>query len=106
LTADGFVIPNGGGQAFTFQLDDIEWGNPIEGGSTVEITASGGALNVSTIKIPDTQSKGAGTTLFTFTLNDANANENPVLPPAASKVSIEVTSPNGNVSIFFGGTVD
>lgn len=104
--SDGFVIPNGVGQAFTFQVDDIEWGNPIEGGSTIEITASAGALSVKNITIPDTQTQGVGTTIFTFTLTDDNENENPVLPPAASKITIDVTSQNGNFGISFSGTVD
>ncbi|MCH8300233.1 MAG: carboxypeptidase regulatory-like domain-containing protein [Candidatus Marinimicrobia bacterium] len=103
---DGFVINNGGSFIFTFQVDDVEWGNPIEGGSTIEITATAGALSVSSITIPDTQSQGAETTIFTFTLSDDDPNENPVLPPVQSKVTITVTSPNGNLGLGFSGTVD
>ncbi|TFB10273.1 carboxypeptidase regulatory-like domain-containing protein, partial [Candidatus Marinimicrobia bacterium MT.SAG.2] len=103
---DGFEINNGGSFIFTFQVDDVEWGNPIEGGSTIEITATAGALSVSSITIPDTQSQGAETTIFTFTLSDDDPNENPVLPPVQSKVTITVTSPNGNLGLGFSGTVD
>ena len=103
---DGFEIANGASFTFTFQVDDQEWGNPLEGGSTIAITASAGALSVSSITIPDTQSKGSETTIFTFTLSDAEPDENPVLPPDQSKVTITVTSPNGNLGISFSGTID
>jgi len=102
--SDGFVIANGGGSSFTVQVDD-PLGNPLEGGSTITISASAGALSVTDIIIPDTQSIGVGTTIF-FSLNDAVTNETPILPPAPAKVTINVTSRNGNLGISFSGTVD
>jgi len=104
--SDGFAIADGGGQSFTVQVDDQEFGNPLEGGSTITISVSAGALSVSDIIIPDTQSQGAGATIFTFTLNDDQPNEQPNAPAFPSKVTIDVTSPNGNLGISFSGTVD
>jgi len=101
-----FTIAEAGKATFTIKVDDQQFGNPIEGGSTVEITATAGRVSGSGIVIPDTQAKGPKTTIFTFSLIDAQPNEDPPAAPDASTVSIAVTSPNGNVTITINGTVD
>ncbi|MCH7495225.1 MAG: hypothetical protein IH825_03900 [Candidatus Marinimicrobia bacterium] len=100
-----FTIAEAGSETFTVRVADIEFGNPLEGGSTIDISASVGSISGSAI-VPDTQVKGITTTLFDFTLRDDQPFEDPPAPPFPSTVTILVSSPNGNVQIQISGTID
>ncbi|MCH7886533.1 MAG: carboxypeptidase regulatory-like domain-containing protein [Candidatus Marinimicrobia bacterium] len=101
--ASTFAIADGGNVTLTVRVSDVEFGNPLEGGSTVDISASVGSVSGSAI-IPDTQIQGITTTLFDFTIRDDDPGD--IDPPAPSTVSILVTSPNGNVKLEISGTID
>ena len=101
--ASTFTIADGGNVTLTVRVSDVEFGNPLEGGSTVDISATIGSISGSAV-IPDTQTKGITTTLFDFTLRDDDPGD--ADPPAPSTVSILVTSPNGNVKLEISGTID
>ena len=103
--AGTFTIADGGDETFTVRVSDIEFGNPLEGGSTIDISASVGAVSGSAV-IPDTQTKGITTTLFDFTVRDDQPAEDPPVPPSPSTITILVTSPNGNVKLEISGTID
>ena len=105
MTADfpgSFTIADGGGVSYTVWLRDVEHQRPLEGGTTIDFSASLGSVSGSTI-LPDTQERGPGTTLFSFTISDADIGD--VNPPAPSIITILVTSPNGNAQIQISGTI-
>lgn len=98
-----FDIANGGSQAFTFSVHDLN-GNPLTQGTKISVEASVGSVvgNVDET-IPDTHS--AGWTSFSFVLMDDDAGE---LEPAKTCIlTISVTSSsNGNASTIIVGTLD
>lgn len=93
LTPTTFNVPNGGSQAFSYDVSD-KYGNPLASGTKVSVTIEGtnvgseGDVNVS---IPDTQDKAW--THFSFTIYDSNDTLNVSKP---CKITVQVTSPNGN----------
>jgi len=98
-----FSIVDGGSESFTVRVSDIEHNRPLEGGSTIDISATVGSVSGSTI-VPDTRDRGPGTTLFTFTVQDDDIGD--IDSSLPSTVTILVTSPNGNVQIQISGTID
>lgn len=99
---DGTIF-NGGSQNFLYTVSDRN-GNPITGGSTVEVTldpedAGAELIGDTNFTIPDTQ---RGSTDFAFTvLNNRDEEEN-----ATVAVTINVTSaPNGNVTAAVSRTI-
>ena len=98
-----FSIVDGGSESFTVRVSDIEHNRPLEGGSTIDISATVGSVSGSTI-VPDTQDRGPGTTLFTFTVQDDDVGD--IDSSLPSTITILVTSPNGNVQIQISGTID
>lgn len=101
--ASTFAIVDGGNVTLTVRVSDVEFGNPLEGGSTVDISATIGSISGSAV-IPDTQIQGINTTLFDFTLRDDDPGDTD--PAAPSTVSILVTSPNGDFKLEISGTID
>ena len=101
--AEGFAIADGGTGLFTVRVADAEYGNPLEGGTIIDISASIGTPSGSAI-VPDTQQIGITTTLFDFTVRDDDIGD--ADPPSPSTISILITSPNGNVKIQISGTID
>lgn len=102
-----FVIADGGNATFNFKVSDVENDRPIEGGSTITVSTTVGAVSGDVnVTMPDTQDRGPKTTLFSFTLSDNEPAEDPPVPPIPGTVSILVLSPNGIFQITISGTVD
>ncbi len=101
LTPTLFTINDCGWEDFTFTLHDIN-GNPLVGGTSITVSADVGQLRGDiNIEIPDIQS---GYTLFNFSLHDEELGD--ILAPENCKVSVDVTSQNGNASAAAYGTID
>jgi adhesin/invasin len=98
-----FNIPNGGSQAFTFWVHDLN-GNPLTQGTKISVSASVGVvLGDVDVTIPDARS--ADWTSFSFVLFDDEAGESD--PANSCVVTISVTSEaNGNTSTIIVGTLD
>jgi len=98
-----FDIPNGGSQAFTFSVHDLN-GNPLTQGTKISVAASvGSVLGDVDVTIPDTRS--ASWTSFSFVLFDDEAGESD--PANSCVVTISVTSEaNGDASSIIMGTLD
>ena len=102
-----FIIADGGEATFEFWVRDFENERPLEGGTTIAVTASNGSVSGDVaVVLPDTQSRGAKTTFFTFTLRDNAPAEDPPEPPIQTSVTILVISPNGDAQIQISGTID
>lgn len=99
-----FEVPDSGQFSFTFKVQDSN-GNPLVGGSTIKVTATGpGAGNIQIvgdgdITLPDTDEPSF--TQFSVIVRDSKIGgaSGPVT------VTITVTSQNGNVSHGFSGIV-
>lgn len=104
ISPQNFAIPNGGSQAFSFRVTDVN-GNPLVGGSTIKVTTTAGTLiGWKDATLPDTRYPGPGITDFEFVLADDSATDTD--PPKNGSISIEVTSTNGSLSKSILGTVD
>lgn len=96
-----FNIPNGGAQAFLYNVHD-QHGNPLASGTTITVTVSGdnlkssGALNK---VIPDTQSRAW--TQFSFTVFDAVPDS---VQPVPVSILVSTTGPNGAADLGISGT--
>lgn len=103
--ASGFTLRDGGTQQFEYSVND-ENGNPLTGGTTITVTVSGSAdvrLDGDTrVTIPDTQDK-TRYTRFNFTLVDTKPLD--TAPDQNLSITISVTSPNGNKTYTFTGTL-
>ncbi|MCI0636345.1 MAG: Ig-like domain-containing protein, partial [Actinobacteria bacterium] len=98
-----FTVANNGSVTMLFYVGD-NCGNPLVSGTSISISLTGpGTLVGSTnVLLADTQSTGA--TLFAVTLYDADGTDTD--PAEASFVSVAVSSPNGEASLIYSGTVD
>jgi adhesin/invasin len=111
----GFTVPQGGVAdrgPFCILVSD-PGGHPLVGGTTITVTTSAGAISgTNTVVLPDTQLRGPGITLFTFTVIDDDPTDGD--PAKSASVLVSVKSPptiacpggNGNADFSFGGTVD
>lgn len=91
-----FNFGNGGGEAFTYTVTDLN-GYPMAAGTNISVEVGSG-LNVSgdaNIEMPDTFTPGPGTTEFGFSITDA---EPLINEPANDVVTIVVTTPSGHRS--------
>jgi len=97
-----FNIADGGSQAFTYTVMDIN-GNPLAPDNNYTVSVSGDADIAGDINIemPDVQ---VGNTSFNFAVSDPEAGD--FDPPAAVTIIISVTGPNGIASMTISGTVD
>jgi hypothetical protein len=102
----GFTLRDGGSQTFEYSVVDTN-GNPLTEGTAIDVTVTGssdvkatGDINVT---LGDTQAKGPETTNFSFTLTDTKPLDKNGNQPLS--VTISVTSPNGNKSYTFTGTL-
>lgn len=114
LNPTSFAVPRGGtsGQ-ITFTVSD-ENGNPLSAGTHITVTLQytpppNTAINLVVngnvdVTLGDTQSKGAGSTQFSFRVVDQTIGGVPSQIPAT--VVIHVTSPNGNpADVQLSGTI-
>jgi len=100
-----FAIADASSETFTVKVSDLEHGRPLEGGSSIEVSSTAGQVSGDIgVTMPDTQSRGPKTTLFTFKIVDNNPGD--IDPPVPATVTILVISPNGNDLITISGTVD
>ena len=100
-----FAVADSGEANFSYQVSD-ENDNPLEVGSTIEIKTTFGVVSGDiSVVIPSTKDKGPKTTIFEFTLTDIEPSEDPDVI-TDTKVTIQVTSPNGNISLDIFGTID
>lgn len=96
-------VPHGGSQSFVLTVQDTN-GNPLAPGSSITVEAEGDGvvlLGDASVILGDTQSSGPGTTVFRFTLQDADLEVN---EQKAVEVKIDVVSPNGNISARLSGS--
>jgi hypothetical protein len=96
-------VENGGSQTFTYTVSDIH-GNPMVGGTSIEVGVEGDNLDVIgdvSITMPDTQGRGPGITQYEFTLTDADAETEEEKPV---QITIEVSGPNGLAKRTITGT--
>ncbi len=101
ILPDSFTLVDGGSQVFSFTVNDIG-GNPLSPGSTILITSTSGTLAGDIdFQIPDVRS---GYTDFSFWIADGVPGDPD--PPQPAFITIEVTSPNGNIATTISGTVD
>ncbi|MCH8927857.1 MAG: hypothetical protein IIB39_03980 [Candidatus Marinimicrobia bacterium] len=100
-----FAIADAGSQTFTVKVSDAEHGRPLEGGTSIEVSTTAGQVTGDIgVTLPDTQSRGPKTTLFTFKIVDNNPGD--IDPPVPAAVTILVISPNGNDLLTITGSVD
>ena len=135
VTPTAFAVPLDGYQDFTITLWDTEHHNPLTGGTTIKVTATAGKLGAdASVTLPDTWDPRY--THFTFRLNDpatgalvlvapdgrevalrpvthasklstaAAAAPNVVQALTPTTVTVEVKSPNGDMSFSLYGTVE
>ncbi|MFA5033690.1 MAG: invasin domain 3-containing protein [bacterium] len=91
LTPLTFNISNGGSQAFAISVNDFN-GNPLTKGTNISVSANAGELRGQTnITLDDTQDPYW--TSFSFTLMDDKPD---TVEARNCKLSVTVTSPNGN----------
>lgn len=104
LAPSSFAIADGGSQAFSLFVADVN-GNPLVGGSSFSVSASGGQLmGVTAADIPDAVFPGLGVTDFSFVLVDDNPGDTD--PPEMVELTVEITSDNNNVTLRVLGTID
>lgn len=100
LSPRTFTIENGGSQAFTYSVKDIN-GNPLAPGSSYIIDVKTGGDAVANgdvnVKMPDVQS---GHTDFSFSVVDAKAVE---VNPSDITVTLIVGGPNGTATLTASG---
>ncbi|MGA7162309.1 MAG: Ig-like domain-containing protein [Bacteroidota bacterium] len=101
-----FIIPVGSSAAVNYTVSDLN-GNPLTGGTTVQVTASGPASSDVTmtgdvtVNIPDTQNKNF--TAFQVSLKDNRTTGlNASLPLT---LTVAVTSQNGNGKMIITGNL-
>jgi len=108
-----FTIPAGGSQAFTVTVEDVN-GNPIVGGSTINVSTSyvppdGSDIKIvidpASFRVPDSLFPGSGRTTFTFSIFDATSGG--TTPAQQFPVTVRAThAGTTNEFIFsFSGTV-
>ena len=103
---NNFVIPVGLSTTVNYTVSDIN-GNPLTGGSTVSVSATGSASSSVTmtgditVNIPDTQDKRF--TQYQVNLKDNRTTGTNVAQPVS--LTISVTSQNGNSKLVLGGTL-
>lgn len=93
-------VPHGGSQSFSYYVGDQN-GNPLAGGTSVDVTVEGEKVNAQgdlSVIIPDTQSPGW--TQFNFLVFDTEDTVNVVSPVT---ISIETTGPNGGALLTISG---
>jgi len=92
----GFSLHAGESMSFTILVhDDLR--NPLEGGSTIEVTSTAGNISGGNISIPDGESFNQlvdNLTRFTFSLSVDQSVEK----TANAAITVTITSPNGNVT--------
>jgi len=96
-------VPNGGSQSFTYSVQDQN-GNPLAPGTKITVSVTGEgvtALGDVSVTMPDTQSRGYGSTDFAFTLADSDAE---TIALKSVIVNISVDGPNGSAMIQIGGS--
>ncbi len=96
-------VPNGGSQNFVLTIRDTN-GNPLAPGSKITVVAEGEGVTLlgdANVTMPDTQGSGPGTTVFRFTLQDADLKTD---AQQAVELKIDVVSPNGNISARLSGS--
>jgi hypothetical protein len=105
-TSNNFIIPVGSSVAVNYSVADLN-GNPLMGGTTIQVTASGPASSFvtmtgdATVNIPDTQDKKF--TQFQLSLKD-NRTTGLNLSQALT-LTIAVTSQNGNNKLILSGNL-
>ncbi len=100
--ASGFNLASGGTARFDFSVND-ENGNPLAPGTNISVDAVGADVTLVgdiAINLPDTLTRGSGSTRFSFL-----ATAGPVDQNKGVTISISVNSPNGNLKYSFQGTV-
>jgi hypothetical protein len=98
-----FAIPNGGSQAFAFTVSDAQ-GHPLSAGTTIEVTADGGSVDVAgnvSITLDDNLWGGQGITGFSFVVSDSDAT---ITDTAAVTITIRTTGDNGTAQVVLSGT--
>jgi hypothetical protein len=102
--ASGFTLGDGGTLSFDYVVADTN-GNPLTEGTTITVTVTGSSDVKSAgdigVTLGDTQTKGRGTTNFSFTLTDTKPLDTGGDQNLA--VTISVTSANGDRSHSFTG---
>jgi hypothetical protein len=102
VNPDNFNLFNGQSEMFNFTVSDQN-GYPLVYGSQISVTATSGALMGDVnVLMPDTWLTGPGLTEFSFVLYDADLVDTTIVMAA---VSINVNSPNGNLSRLITGTM-
>ena len=105
-SSNNFIIPVGSSAQVNYSVSDLN-GNPLMGGSTIQVTASGPASSSVTmsgdvtVNIPDTQDKKFSQ--FQLSLKD-NRTTGLNLSQALT-LTIAVTSPNGNNKLILTGNL-
>jgi hypothetical protein len=95
-------VPNGGSQTINFTVSDQN-GNPLSSGTKITVNVEGENMRVIgdvENELPDTMSKGVGTTAFQFTIVDDDS-DNIVEEPV--QVTIESKGPNGTAKLTLTG---
>jgi len=93
INPTGINVPNGGSQSFSYYVGDQN-GNPLAGGTTVNVTVEGEKVDAQgdlSVNLPDTQSPGW--TQFSFLVFDIEDTVSVVNPVT---INIETTGPNGS----------
>lgn len=91
VTTDKTEIHLGETAKLTVTIHDVN-GNPVVGGSTIDITSEIGALSPKSI---ETSSPGK-TTYYVYLTNDKDSQFD---TPENAVVSVKLTSPNGNITL-------
>ncbi len=103
---DNFIIPVGSSTAVNYTVSDVN-GNPLMGGSSIQVTLSGSATSSvtmtgdATVNIPDTQDKKF--TQFQLSLKDNRTSGLNVSQSVS--LTIAVTSQNGNNKMILTGSL-
>ncbi len=98
--AAGFDVPNGGSMTITFRLHDAN-GNPLTGGTHIQVSANSGTLGGDTdVDLPDTQN--AAYTTFHVTIADEATDKDEA---HSATVQIKVDSQNGNATASITGVI-
>lgn len=108
-----FTIPQGGVQAFTVTVEDVN-GNPIAGGSTISMSTTYSPPDGSnivilieppSIKIPDALFPGAGATVFQFQIVDATPGGTTFAQPFPVSVTATHVNTETELKFTFSGSV-